>query len=91
MAEERIGSYLLALAPSADRAQLPEEKRLIASQLGMSRETLSRALSGLARHGLRVAGDMLHVDDRAAASAAFPFDPLIDGDEPIMPIPLERS
>ena len=92
-AEERVGFYLRSLAEeaAADTVSLPHEKRLIASQLGMSRETLSRALPGLARHGLRIAGDVLHVDDRAAAAEAFPFDPLIDGVEAVNPLPPQRT
>jgi CRP/FNR family transcriptional activator FtrB len=91
-AEERIGAYLLALAMSAgsNQVRLPAEKRLIASQLGMTRETLSRGLAAMLRRGLRVVGDVLHVDDLAAAQAAFPFDPLIDGPEPIDPLELFR-
>lgn len=88
-AEERIGSFLLALAetnPDASRIRLPVEKRQIASQLGITRETLSRSLPGLVRHGLRVEGDMLVVESLAAARDAFPFDPLIDGREPIQPL-----
>lgn len=88
-AEERIGSFLVALAlrhPGEARMRLPVEKRHIASQLGMTRETLSRALPTLARHGLRIEGDTLIVEDLAAARGAFPFDPLIDGRDPIKPM-----
>ena len=90
-AEERAGSFMLALAeawPDRLEIRLPLEKRQIASQLGMTRETLSRALPALAAHGLRVAGDRLHIDDFAAARAAFPYDPLIDGRDEIRPLPL---
>ncbi|MFI4934080.1 MAG: helix-turn-helix domain-containing protein [Caulobacterales bacterium] len=92
-AEERAGCYLLRLAENAPghTVKLPHEKRLIASQLGMTRETLSRALPVMARHGLRVEGDLLHVEDLAAARAAFPLDPLIDGAEAIVPLPLTRA
>jgi CRP/FNR family transcriptional activator FtrB len=88
-AEERIGAYLLALCEAnsgAGEIRLPVEKRLIASQLGMTRETFSRALPGMARHGLRVLGDLVFADDLDAARAAFPPDPLIDGPEPIRPL-----
>lgn len=92
-ADERIGCYLLRLAEKSGGApvRLPHEKRLIASQLGMTRETLSRALPVMARHGLRVEGDVLRIDDIAAARAAFVLDPLIDGQEPISPIPTQRT
>ncbi|MCW3845995.1 helix-turn-helix domain-containing protein [Sphingomonas sp. LB-2] len=88
-AEERVGAFLLALAkarPGANEIRLPIEKRQIASQLGMTRETLSRVLPVLAPHGLRVAGDRLFVDDLAAARTAFPYDPLIDGRDEITPL-----
>jgi len=92
-AEQRVGCYLFGLAREAGASQtrLPLEKRLIASQLGMTRETLSRTLPSLARQGLRVSGDVLTIDDAAAAAAAFPFDPLIDGPEPITPLSPARS
>lgn len=88
-AEERLGAYLVALCEAAggqNPIRLPLEKRLIASQLGMTRETLSRSLPAMARHGLRVVGDLLHIDDLAAARAAFPHDPQIDGVEAVIPL-----
>jgi len=91
-AEERVGCYLLNLAEAAPlgaEVRLPLEKRLIASQLGMTRETFSRSLALVARHGLRVDDDLVRVDDVAAARTRFPLDPLIDGREAINPIPLQ--
>jgi len=88
-AEERLGSFLLALVhahPGEGAIRLPIEKRRIAAQLGMTRETLSRTLPALAVHGLRVAGDTLFAEDPDAARAAYPYDPLIDGRDDIMPI-----
>lgn len=88
-AEERVGGFLLALAeaqPGTGEIRLPLEKRQIASQLGMTRETLSRTLPAMPDRGLRVVGDKLFVDDIAAARAAFPYDPLIDGRDPISPL-----
>ncbi len=88
-AEERVGCYLLALverhAP-ATAIRLPLEKRLIAGQLGMTRETFSRTLAAMARHGLRVAGDTVEVTDAAALRARFRLDPLIDAPEPVEPM-----
>lgn len=84
-AEERVGCYLVALIDQAgpgETVRLPAEKRLIASQLGMTRETLSRCLAAIG-HGLLVRGDVVVVEDEAAARATFPLDPLIDGAEPI--------
>jgi CRP/FNR family transcriptional regulator, transcriptional activator FtrB len=84
--EERVGCYLVSLLGSSDTdtiVRLPVEKHLIASQLGMTRETFSRALSGMARFGMFVRGDTIQVANAAAARARFPLDPLIDGSEPI--------
>ena len=78
---------LVQARPGQTAIRLPAEKRQIAAQLGMTRETLSRVLPALAASGLRVAGDRLQVDDLAAARAAFPFDPLIDGRDEICPLP----
>jgi CRP/FNR family transcriptional activator FtrB len=88
-AEERVGCYLVALLGQDDRVttiKLPIEKHLIASQLGMTRETFSRALSGMPKFGMRAVGEVLHVHDAAAARARFVLDPLIDGAEHIVPL-----
>lgn len=88
-AEERVGCYLVALFGSSDTdiiARLPVEKRLIASQLGMTRETFSRVLSGMARFGMVIRGETVQVVNAAAARAHFPLDPLIDGSELIAPL-----
>lgn len=88
-AEERVGCYLLRLAEAAApgaAARLPLEKRLIASQLGMTRETFSRALATVAKHGLTVDGERIVLMDATAAQARFPADPLIDGCEAIVPL-----
>jgi CRP/FNR family transcriptional regulator, transcriptional activator FtrB len=93
-AEERVGCYLVSLLQENGRSRsirLPLEKRLIASQLGMTRETFSRALTGMAKFGLRAAGENLHVEDAAAARAQFVLDPLIDGVEPIIPLRDRKS
>jgi len=93
-AEERVGCYLLKLldgtAPDAP-VKLPLEKRLIASQLGMTRETFSRTLAIVARHGIRVDGEIVRLEDAAAARARFQLDPLIDGHEPMRPLRVNRN
>ncbi len=91
-AEERIGCYLTQLLNGAavgEPVRLPLEKRLIASQLGMTRETFSRTLNVVARHGIRVDGDMVTLADPAAAQARFRLDPLLDGPEAMIPLPLK--
>ncbi|HKM63887.1 MAG TPA: helix-turn-helix domain-containing protein [Acidisphaera sp.] len=93
-AEERVGCYLLRLTTTANAGEpvrLPLEKRLIASQLGMTRETFSRSLGVVAVHGLRVEGEWVLADDIDAARARFPTDPLIDGAEAVTPLPLQAS
>ncbi len=93
-AEERVGCYLLRLAGDAapgTAVRLPLEKWLIASELGMTRETFSRTLAGLPRHGLRVEGEMVVVDDPDAARARFTLDPLIDGAEPFQPLSVKGA
>jgi CRP/FNR family transcriptional regulator, transcriptional activator FtrB len=93
-AEERVGCYLLGLAERAvpgNLVRLPLEKRLIASQLGITRETFSRILATIGRHGLRVEGDLVTVTDAEAAVARFRLDPLIDGLEIIDPLPTGRT
>lgn len=87
-AEQRVGCYLrklLGTTPPGTSVRLVEEKRKIAWQLGMTRETFSRTLALLGRHGLRVNGDTIELADAAAFQARFPLDPLIDGPEPIQP------
>jgi CRP/FNR family transcriptional activator FtrB len=92
-AEERIGCYLLqltqAIAPG-ETVRLPLEKRLIASQLGMTRETFSRTLAAVIRHGIKVEGDLVTLEDAAAAQARFRLDPLMDGPEPMIPLQPKR-
>jgi CRP/FNR family transcriptional activator FtrB len=92
-AEERVGCYLLGLAQEATSnapIRLPMEKRLIAWQLGMTRETFSRILAVMEQYGLRIVGDMVEVVDAAPLRARFRLDPLIDGPEPIVPFPPKR-
>lgn len=87
--EERVGCYLVALIGSSDTditVRLPVKKHLIASHLGMTRETFSRALSGMARFGMVIHGEDVQIADAAAARARFQLDPLIDGLEPISPL-----
>jgi CRP/FNR family transcriptional activator FtrB len=93
-AEERVGCYLLKLLDGAapgTPVRLPLGKRLIASQLGMTRETFSRTLAIVARHGLRVEGDVVSLEDATAARARFQLDPLIDWQEPMRPLRAKRN
>jgi len=80
---ERVGSYILALSraqKSPDRVVLPYEKNLIASELGMTRESFSRTLSALQDDGIAVQGDTILIVDAARLAAVSALDPLIDLD-----------
>jgi CRP/FNR family transcriptional regulator, dissimilatory nitrate respiration regulator len=55
-ADERLASFILSLCPPGVeqcRFRLPYDKRLIAAQLGVKQETLSRAFAKLREHGVR--------------------------------------
>jgi CRP/FNR family transcriptional activator FtrB len=81
---QRVGCYILALSKqqgTLDCAVLPYEKNLIASQLGITRESFSRALSTLQKAGLAVQGERILILDRARLAAECMPDPLIDGPE----------
>jgi len=81
-ATERVGCYLLALSKRQGTphcAILPYEKNLIASELGMTRESFSRALSALESGGITVQDEMITIRDAKHLAAACGRDPLIDG------------
>jgi CRP/FNR family transcriptional activator FtrB len=83
-AVERVGCYILVLSArqgTLDRAVLPYEKKLIASELGITRESFSRALATLQKSGVVVQGDVIAIVDRARLAAQCKPDPLIDGPE----------
>ncbi|GGF43386.1 transcriptional regulator [Aliidongia dinghuensis] len=80
-ATERVGCYLLALAAkqgTPNRAVLPYEKHLIASELGITRESFSRALAALQRSGITVEAQTIVIHDPALLAATSRPDPLID-------------
>lgn len=82
-APQRVGSYLLMLSrqqKSPDRIVLPYEKNLIASELGMTRESFSRTLSALQRDGISVQGDTILILDPERLATVSGLDPLIDID-----------
>jgi CRP/FNR family transcriptional activator FtrB len=81
---QRVGCYVLALAKSQgtlDRAVLPYEKSLIASELGITRESFSRALSSLESAGIRVEGQTIVIIDETRLAAECVPDPFIDGSD----------
>ena len=81
---QRVAAYLLSLirrqGNEAD-VTLPYEKGLIASQLGMTRESFSRILATLQPDIVHVDGQKVHIRDRGALVKLSAPDPLIDGPE----------
>lgn len=80
---ERVGCYILALPPvegRPDHVLLPYEKRLVASELGMTRESFSRALHALETQGITVRGQTIEIWDRHRLAAISHPDPLIDAE-----------
>jgi CRP-like cAMP-binding protein len=66
-APQRIGCFLLRLCPQNKKTniiiQLPYDKLLVASRLGMKPETFSRALNTLRdKTGLRISGARIEID-----------------------------
>ena len=82
---ERVGCYLLALSRrqgTPHRAILPYEKNLIASELGMTRESFSRALSALQAEGVTVQDETITIGNAKHLATACGLDPLIDDPGP---------
>ncbi len=83
-ATERVGCYLLELSRrqgTPHHAILPYEKNLIASELGITRESFSRALSALQAEGITVQSGTISIRDEERLGVACGLDPLIDGPE----------
>jgi CRP/FNR family transcriptional activator FtrB len=79
---QRVGCYILAVSArqgTPHRAVLPYEKNFIASELGMTPDSFSRALSGLETSGITVEGQTIMIADGARLAAVCSPDPLIDG------------
>lgn len=80
-ARERLGAYLLQKSLEAGEAKgfvLPQEKRLLASYLGMTPESLSRAFKALKAHGVHIDGMRVTITDPAALRALAQPDSLLD-------------
>jgi CRP-like cAMP-binding protein len=72
--DERVAEFLRSLTDVASGpavVALPFDKLLIAGRLGMQPESLSRAFSRLRRHGVRVVGARVEIDDVARLAGAF--------------------
>lgn len=82
---ERLANYLLALRASdnaGNTVRLHHEKRILASLLGMTPESLSRAFAALQGHGVFVQGAVVTLSNLAALEALAKPDPLIDNHAP---------
>jgi CRP/FNR family transcriptional activator FtrB len=65
-ASQRLGSYLIAKAPSREGAasfRLAEERKMIAARLGMTPESLSRAFAQLKDAGVSGRGRQIIIED----------------------------
>ncbi len=81
---QRLAAFLLCLVDEKGEAgvtELPFAKGTLASRLGMSAETFSRAVQTLSDHGLVVRGHHVVLKDRVAAARFCYPNPLIDGGE----------
>lgn len=78
---ERLANFLLLESERQDHAvqfQLPAEKRVIASLLGMTPENLSRSCAALAQHGAVISGPIVQIVDRARLAALAKPDSVVD-------------
>lgn len=69
---QRVAGFILTLADkdaNTSVIRMPYEKQTLASMLGIKPETLSRSFKRLSEHGIRVAGPVIEVQDRAALEA----------------------
>lgn len=78
---QRVAAYLLALndSDSGMEIELPYDKGAIATELGMTRESLSRAFVALETDAIAVNGSKIRIHDRQRLTSYCPIDPLIDG------------
>lgn len=88
---QRVGCFLLTLSQPAEGdtaiVQLPYDKQLIASQLGMTRESLSRALSALREFGVETQNDRILLKDPETLASYCGSSALIDAVEPDLRVP----
>ncbi len=79
-ASQRLAVYLLHLVESAgsEQARLPCDKKLLAARLGMTPESLSRAISELRNHGVNVRGDEVRITDLQTLHDFCRLDQLLD-------------
>lgn len=76
---ERLANYLLRESAERNDAtwfEIPIEKRMLASLLGMTPESLSRAFASLARYGVDRNGTWIRISDPAALATFAKPDPV---------------
>lgn len=76
---ERLANYLLQESRGrheTDQFLLPIEKRMLASLLGMTPESLSRAFGSLTEHGVERDGMLIRITDRKKLIAVAKPDPV---------------
>ncbi|WP_372838599.1 helix-turn-helix domain-containing protein [Phaeovulum sp.] len=80
-ARERLAAYILRKTRDSKSASfiIPVEKRLLASYLGVTPESLSRTMKSLQEVGAKVDGQRVIITDRKALEAVAHPSPLIDG------------
>jgi CRP/FNR family transcriptional activator FtrB len=79
---QRLANWILSADVKQGRRRqvdLQYDKRIIASNLGMSPENLSRNLALLADHGIRSSARDIFIEDRSALERFAKPNPLIDG------------
>ncbi len=78
---ERLAAYILRLAREnidKDSFKLPTTKRVLASLLGIEPASLSRTLASLGEAGIRIEGDIVHVEDIGALAEVANSDWVVD-------------
>jgi CRP/FNR family transcriptional activator FtrB len=78
---ERLANWILqtdARNGLTGHVILPFEKRLLASLLGVTPESLSRSFAGLASHGVKTEGRAIVIKDRETLKRLAHEDPLIE-------------
>lgn len=81
---QRLANWIItqdALSGRSGQVRMSYEKRVLASQLGMRPENLSRAFAVLQRKGVEVNGPLITIKDAARLEALAEPNPLIDNPE----------
>lgn len=90
---ERLANYLLTqrARQGSDRIELPHEKRVLASLIGMTPENLSRAFNTLQPYGVVVKGATVTLTKPRDLERLAKPDPLIDNHRPLTSHPVSTA